>query len=480
MRITPPVDARERKEVIEYLRHADPDELLRACAQEALEAFHRAAQRMPAYAKHLQKAGVDPAQVKTIDDFHRLVPILNKHNTFHIYDIDEMCLDGNLENVKSILTSSGHSGVFSFGVNTVQNLQNSARSIDLGLEYLFDVDEKRTLLINCLPMGVKVHTNTVVLAETSVRDDMVLAVVKKFSPKFDQTILVGEGSFLKKIVEDGREAGIDWKSLAVHLITGEEGIAENWRDYICSLLGTDPTDFDRSFVMSSMGVAELDLNIFHEVSETIRIRRLAHRDPKLRYALFGEGVETCPMFFIYYPHRTYVEVQGDPQRGHLVISMLSPEMKIPLIRYDTGDLGRIYTRQQVGDTLKKCGYDAEKLLPEWQLPMVAVFSRGHHITAGNEKVYPEEVKEAIYKDFSVAAAVTGNFKLSTTDAEGGVLEIQLKPGLQPSAELTQRLKDALAVYIKAPLDVRFYPYATFPYAMKVDYERKFVYVGKDA
>lgn len=479
MHITPPVDAQERKEVIAYLRNADPDELLQACAQGALEAFHRAAQRMPAYAKHLQKTGIDPAQVKTIDDFHRLVPILNKHNTFHIYDIDEMCIDGNLENVKSILTSSGHSGVFSFGVNTVLNLQNSARSIDLGLEYIFGVDEKRTLLINCLPMGVKVHTNTVVLAETSVRDDMVLAVVKKFSPKFDQTIMVGEGSFLKKIVEDGRDAGIDWKSLVVHLIAGEEGIAENWRDYICSLLGADPTDFERAIVMSSMGVAELDLNIFHEVPETIRIRRLAHQDQNLRYALFGEGVETCPMFFLYYPHRTYVEVRGDPQRGNLIISMLSPEMKIPLIRYDSGDLGRIYTRQQVGEILKKCGY-SQDLLPEWKLPMIAVFSRGHHIIVGNEKVYPEEVKEAIYKDFSIAAAVTGNFKLSPTADGGGVLEIQLKPGLQPSAELTQRLKDALTVYVKSPLDAQFYPYATFPYAMKVDYERKFVYVGKDS
>jgi phenylacetate-CoA ligase len=476
MHIIPPVDAKERKEFIEYLKNANSDELLQMCEGGALEAFHRAAERIPAYAKHLQKSGVNPAQVKTIADFHRLVPVLNKHNTFHIYDIDEMCLDGNLENVKSILTSSGHSGVFSFGVNTVQNLQNSARSIDLGLEYIFGVDEKRTLLINCLPMGVKVHTNTVVLAETSVRDDMVLAVVKKFSPKFDQTIMVGEGSFLKKLVEDGRDAGIDWESLVVHMISGEEGIAENWRDYICSILGTDPTDFDRSFVMSSMGVAELDLNIFHELAETVRIRRLAHQDQKLRYALFGEGVETCPMFFIYYPHRTYLEVVGDPQRGNIIISMLSPEMKIPLIRYDSGDLGRIYTRQQVGDTLKKCGYDAEKLLPEWQLPMIAVFSRGHHVVVQGEKIYPEEIKEAIYKDFNVAAAVTGNFKLSAIKNAVALVEMQLKPGLEPSSDISRRFEDALAAYIKSPIDVRFYAYATFPYAMGVDYERKFVYV----
>jgi phenylacetate-coenzyme A ligase PaaK-like adenylate-forming protein len=157
--------------------------------------------------------------------------------------------------------------------------------------------------------------------------------------------------------------------------------------------------------------------------------------------------------------------------------MLSPEMKIPLIRYDSGDVGRIYTRQQVGDILRQCGY-SEDLLPEWQLPMLAVYSRGHHVAVQDKRVFPEEIKEAIYEDFSVAASVTGNFKLSATHNEKALLEIQLKPGVQPSNKLITRFKASLADYVKAPLEVRFFPYALFPYAMRVDYERKFVYVGQ--
>lgn len=452
-----------------------PSEHRRVSEEMALEAFNRAAGRVPAYGKRLREIALDPESVKTIDDFRRLVPILNKHNTFGAYDIDELCVGGDLSDVVSILTSSGHSGVFSFGVNTAQNLQTSAHSIDLGLEHVFQVDEKRTLLINCLPMGVKVRTNTAVLAETSVRDDMALAAVRKFSPKFDQTIIVGEGSFLKKIVEDGRDGGIDWKSLAVYIISGEEGIAENWRGYIAALLGTDPDDLSRTIITSSMGVAELDLNIFHELPETIRIRRLAHKDERLRRELFGKEADVCPMFFIYYPHRTFVEVQDREERGNLIISMLSPEMKIPLIRYDSGDIGRIYEREEVVAVLKRCGY-SEDLLPEWKLPMVAVFGREHHIVVAGLKVYPEAVKEAIYKDFGVANSVTGNFKLSVADDSVGFLDMQLKPGFQPDAELNKQFKDALASYVKAPLDARFYSYADFPYAMKVDYERKFSYV----
>src|SRR5205814_667277 len=109
--------------------------------------------------------------------------------------------------------------------------------------------------------------------------------------------------------EDGAEHhGIDWPSLPVNLITGEEGIAENYRDYIAGLIGIeDPSRKDGKLIMSSMGVAELDLNIFHETADTIAIRRLAHRDPALRRALFGDTATVCPMLFVYYPHRCHVE-----------------------------------------------------------------------------------------------------------------------------------------------------------------------------
>src|SRR5262249_5603706 len=161
-------------------------------------------------------------------------------------------------------------------------------------------------------------------------------------------------------------------------------------------------------VMSSMGIAELDLNIFHETLDTIAIRRLAHRDAKLRRALFGD-VTHCPMFFVYYPHRCYVEelATGGGQR-ELVLSMLSEEMKIPLLRYRTGDFGQIFAYGQVVEILARHGY---RVAPDLKLPFLAVSGRGKSIAAGSSRLTPEEVKEALYTDHEIARALTGNFRL---------------------------------------------------------------------
>lgn len=471
----PEADKAERRDIIAALRSTAPEELFQAAADGALAAYGRAVASVPAYRRIVaaHNDGRVPA-VASIEDFRRVVPLLDKHNTFGHFDISSLCLDGTLEGVRSIMTSSGHSGVFSFGVNTSENLQRSARSIDTGLQYLFGVDERTTLLINALPMGVKVSTRATVLAETSVRDDMVYALVKKFGPEFDQIVLVAEGSFAKKIIEDGAEFhGIDWRKHRVHVVTGEEGIAENYRAYIERLLGIDdPGHPDSALVVSSMGVAELDLNIFHETRDTIAMRRAAHRDPVLREALFGSGSRICPMFFIYYPHRTLVEELPVDDGAELVISMLSEEMKIPLLRYRSGDFGRVHSHEVVRVVAARAGLPA----PDWKLPFVWVSGRGKVLRTPGGELSPEAVKEAIYADAIVADSVTGNFRISG-DAEGGPrVDLQLRRERPEPVAGVDRLGGALAQYSSVRPRIQFLRYGEFPWAMEVDYERKFRYL----
>lgn len=471
----PEADKAERRESIRILRETPPALLMGAAEEGAIQAYRRAVRGVPAYARLVAAAngGVVP-EVMNGDSFRRVAPLLDKHNTFGDFPIGALCAGGSLDGVRSILTSSGHSGIFSFGVNTAENLLRSARSIDTGLQYLFGVDERTTLLINALPMGVKVNTRATVLAETSVRDDMVYALVKKFGPEFDQIILVAEGSFAKKIVEDGAEFhGIDWTRHRVHVVTGEEGISENYRRYLEQRLGiTDPEAPDAQVVASSMGVAELDLNIFHETRDTIRIRRAAHRNPQLRRRLFGDDATFCPMLFVYYPHRTLVEELGVAQDRELVISMLSEEMKIPLLRYRSGDFGRLYAHDEVAAAATAAALPA----PDWKLPFVAVSGRGRALKTEAGPLYPEAVKEAMYADHAVAERLTGNFRLRNADARGAVLHLQLRRDKQAPGDAADRLRSALMSLSEVPIEVRFHPYQEFPWAMEVDYERKFRYL----
>ncbi len=474
--LSSPADRLERQETIRALRETSPEAIEAHGQALTLEAFHRVAQSVPAYAQALRAANVDPRLVDSLAAFRARAPLLDKHTTFAAQPISALCVDGSLDGVRSLLTSSGHSGVFSFGVNTRENVLRSARSIDMVLQYLFNVDERRTLFINCLPMGVKVHTNATVLAETSVREDMVYAVVRKFGSDFDQIVMVGEGSFIKKVVEDGAERhGIDWHGLTMHVVTGEEGIAENYRTYLAGLLGIsdidDPAD---GLIMSSMGVAELDLNIFHETREAVRIRRLAHHDPALRCRLFGDQARCCPMFFVRYPSRCYVETI-DVGAGHeeLVISMLSPEMKLPLLRYRTGDFGRLLSYAQVVGALGAHGLD---IAPDLKLPFVAVYGRGQALAHGGGQIRPEAIKEAVYMDRNLAATITGNLRL--WDDRGVVrLDLQLREARSPVPAAADRLMSAIGEYSDTLPDVvAFHPYASFPYNMGVDWERKFAYL----
>jgi phenylacetate-CoA ligase len=468
-------DKEERREMLRFLRNTPPEQMAEIATAAAVSAFQRAASRVPAYRELLAEAGVDAGSVTDIDAFTRHAPLLNKDNTFVRFPISQLCLDGNLDGVRSMLTSSGYSGKFCFGVNTQENLARSSKSIDLGLQLIFDVDNRSTLVINGLPMGVKVNTKAAVLAETSVRDDMIYALVKAFAPEFDQIVMVGEGSFIKKIIEDGQEyQGIDWKALRVHIITGEEGIAENYRTYIGGMIGADFDDPDGKIVMSSLGVAELDLNIFHETRETVAIRRMAHADPALREKLFGPDTDgCCPMFFIYYPHRCLLEqLPATNEYDELVISMLSEEMKIPLLRYRSGDYGKIFTYGEVCEILQGT---AKPMQPDLKLPFVAVSGRGKFLPTAEGKLYPEAVKEAIYADARFAILLTGCFRLSG-DNGATLLEFQLRKGRKAYPGAAEEFLAHLSGYSKARPRVVFYDYAAFPHGMELDWERKFQYL----
>jgi len=470
-------DKQERRDTISHLRSISPRELMAEGERLTVAAFHRQVSDVPAYRKMLMASpSADAADVRDITTFKKNAPILDKHNTFGAHEVRELCRGGELEGVRSILTSSGHSGVFSFGVNTSENLLRSSRSIDMGLEYIFGVDHRSTLLINALPMGVKVNTKAAVLAETSVRDDMVFALVKKFASEFDQIIIVAEGSFAKKIIEDGAEYhGIDWKKLQVSLITGEEGIAENYRSYMQHLLGaSSSTETGTKLVMSSMGVAELDLNIFHETLDTISIRRLAHEDPVLRRMLFGEAATVCPMFFVYYPTRCFLEEHPtDYDQPELVVSMLSEEMKIPLLRYRTGDLGRMIHHDEVVNILHRCGY---QVTPDLKLPFVAVYGRSSLLSSDVGTLSPNEVKEALYGDYEVAGLVTGNFRMKPAPDTSIEIAFQLRKGKRASLDAVERFLENLANINPAKVKADFVSYENFPYMMEVDWERKFRYV----
>jgi len=466
------------KSWLTFFKNTPSQSLLKKSEELAILAFQRATEGVPTYKRLLQERDINPAEVKDIDTFKELVPIIDKKTTFIAYQdrIKELGINGDLEDVASILTSSGHSGSFSFGLITNKDLKEIGKLIDSTLDYHIGIAGKKTVLINCLPMGVRFPTKECVVAEVSVRSDMALALVRGFGRDFDQIIFVGENSFMKEVLEEGLEQGINWSSLDVCIIVGEEDFPENYREYIAYLLGKDLDKVDKIIVASSMGISEIGLSVFQESKDTIRIRRQAQRNSNLRYALFGEDIEICPMLFHFYPTRTYVEEEpasydGEMKDYDLVITNLDLQAKLPLIRYNTKDRGRIILYDKLAEILNR--YKLQELLPELKLPLVAVSGRGKKIRHGDINLYPEQIKAAIYSDFELARATTANFKMKKKDSQV-VIEMQLKKGTEKKGELQAKFSEAIFKYTGVQLEVILYPYHQFPYPL--DYERKFRYI----
>jgi phenylacetate-CoA ligase len=432
-----------------------------------LKVFRQYASSVPAYTKLLKEKGVNPESITSVAAFKRLVPIIDKYDTFIKYEnrISNLCVNGELGDIVSVLSSSGYSGRFSYGLISREEDKAGRNMLDLYLDQRFQIEKRRTMLINCLPMGVKVASERTVVGDVSVRPDMAIALVRSFGKDFDQIIMIGENTFMKCMLELGLEKGIVWSDYNVRIIVGEESFPETYRTYMASLLQKDVDRAEEIIVGSSMGISELGLSVFQESIDTIRIRRKLDAQPELRKKYFGD-VSFTPMIFNYIPMVFYVEEQkkeGD-EFPEFILTPLSLKRRLPLIRYNTHDKGM---HIEPGADLKK---DITT-----NLPMVAIFGRGDHIVVTGKRVYTEGVKETIYGDIAFASKVTGNFLLppGVHEQKPVTLRVHMKKGITATPAIKKEAEEVIAKHYGDLLRTELVEFE----GMTLDFERKLPYLG---
>ena len=432
-----------------------------------LKVFRRYASSVPFYNNLLKEKGVDPASIDSVEAFKRLVPVIDKYDTFIKYEgrISNLCVNGELGDIVAILSSSGYSGRFSYGLISRAEDKAGSNILDLYLDQRFHILDRRTLLINCLPMGVAVPSKRSVVGDVSVRPDMAIALVRGFGKDFDQILMVGENTFMKCTLELGIEKGIDWSDYNVRIIVGEESFPETYRTYMATLLGRDIDKADEVIIGSSMGISEIGLSVFQESIDTIRIRREMDTKPDLRKKYFGDMLFT-PMIFHYLPMIVYIEEQkkeGD-EFPEFIFTPLSLKRRLPLIRYNSHDKGM---HIQAGEDLKQ--------YLTTDLPLVAIFGRGDHIVVTGKRIYVEGVKEIIYGDIDFAGKVTGNFMLppGVHEQKPVSLRIQLKNGISALPEIKKEAEDLIYKHYGDLLRTELVEFENMP----LDFERKLPYLG---
>jgi hypothetical protein len=136
---------------------------------------------------------------------------------------------------------------------------------------------------------------------------------------------------------------------------------------------------------------------------------------------------------------------------------------MPVFRYNSKDIGKIINLEKLDKTIK----------PELDLPIIALYGRKKSFEKKNNTSIAD-IKQALYKNNEITEKITGYFKLKNNYKK---LELQLKPNINISKEKINKIKQIIQEEIykltNQKIDINIYPYHNFPYAMSLDYERKF-------
>jgi phenylacetate-CoA ligase len=414
------------------------DELLAGVSPEAAEAqalarFHDVAAAVPAYAAFLREHGIDPAGVRTLDDFRGL-PLTTKESYVRRHPLADLCRAGRLESCDMVAVSSGSTGEPTVWPRFVTDELAVAARFEQVFADSFDAGRRRTLAVVCFPLGTwvggmytaaccrhlaaKGYPLTVV-TPGNVEDDC-LRVVRELGPQFEQVVLLGYPPFVKNVIDTGLARGVDWAPYRVRLVLAGEVFSEEWRTLVGERTGSTRPCFDSA---SLYGTADAGV-LATETPLSIATRRFLAERPDAASALFGES--RLPTLLQYDPRSRFFEADA----GTL---LFSGDNGVPLVRYHIADEGGVARYDELLASLRDLGFEPPPELRPRPLPFVWVFGRSHFtISFYGANIYPENVTVGLEQP-PVSDWVTGKFVLeSREDAERDrrlAVVVELAPGV---------------------------------------------------
>lgn len=446
----------------ELFIHGDLSQQLQAHAsmdpsRHLLELFEHTRMTVPAYAAFLAEHGVDPAQIRSVEDFHRL-PLTTKANYHHRYPLPERCRAGDLSSSDMIAASSGSTGEPTFWPRFFTDELAVTARFEQVFRDSFAADTRRTLAVVCFPLGTWVggmftasccrHLATkgypLTLVTPGNQKSEIFRVVRALAPLFEQTVLLGYPPYLKDLIDAGLAEGVPWHSYALKLVLAGEVFSEEWRTLVAERagMGNPVNDFASLYGTADGGV------LANETPLSISIRRFLAERSDAAQALFGEA--RLPTLAQYDPWQRYFEV-------HERTLVFSGDGGVPHLRYHISDAGGVIAYQTMLERLRDIGFDAEQEARKTgatrlhRLPFVYVFGRSHFaVSYYGANIFPDTVSIGLEQP-ETRTFVTGKFVLEVKEDEQRNRQLTIAVELAPGAVAQPAQSDQVARAILAVL-----------------------------
>jgi phenylacetate-CoA ligase len=424
----------------------------------ALDLFHSAAERVPAYSDFLKKNGIDHEQVRTMADFAQ-VPTVDKNNYLRAYPLADLSWDGKLmEEWQVYAATSGSTGEPFFFPRAQKETDRYALLAELYLRTQFRIHERTTLYIDSFAMGAWIGglftyqaiervarnpENKIHVVTPGIHKDEILKIVKKLGPLYEQVVIGGYPPFTRDLIDEGRIAGVEWEKYNVKFVFSAEGFGERFRDHIAEHAGLDNPQRD---MVNHYGTVDQG-TLAYETPLAIFMRRAALKDKELYGALFSEPTR-LPTLAQYLPEHFYFETKDD--KG----IVCTADAGLPLVRYDLKDHGGVMSFEDSWAALAKAQPDLERALQDariadtvFRLPFVHVYERADFsVVLYGANVYPEHVRMAL-EGPACAPFATGKCVLRIIEnrkAEPRLeIEVELKKGVSSAFGMSRTAQKAI-------------------------------------
>ncbi len=420
--------------------------------KEMLTTYHHALRTVPAYKTFLTQSGVEhPEKIESFADFVERVPIMDKSSYLMAYPLEDLCEDGSVAGMQTMTTSSGSSGIPYFFLHSREGFASISAAMRGLLEYLWDIEgqEKKVLYINALALGLWMGG---VIGDHVLKDlskdnprvtncapgadaERVIDVIEKLGHHYDMVVIVSYPSMFKSILELGDARNIDWQSYNVKMTSFGELIDNSLHDYFLEKISPNP-DTDISRIFDLYGGTEMG-NPGIGTPLTTLIKNLCRKNAELSDKILGNH-EGHGAIFQANPLNSWVEEVG----GDIVITQRE---KIPIIRYNIKDIGRVITWKEMMQICKECGVDLShelknigwtKQVFEWPF-IVFLNRRDWAVSFFGAKVAPQSIQHLFAHDGRIAS-----FKLATQSPGYDlrfVVHLELQPGVPTSEEVIHQL-----------------------------------------